>query len=66
MSRMLPKYIDQEAFPVILADAKLSSQLIKVNFDFIFFTGGQNIGKSILQGTKSFKKSNSKASLGSR
>nr|CAB3221029.1 fatty aldehyde dehydrogenase-like [Phallusia mammillata] len=47
---LLPKYIDNECYPVVVTDSVHSAQLVENNrFDFIFFTGGTAIGRLIMK-----------------
>lgn len=49
---MVLKKIIEEVFPaeyaaVVLGNAEVSSELLQQDFDYIFFTGGTNIGKKV-------------------
>jgi len=49
MAELFPKYMDSEAFPVVITDGPGSAELLKQRFDFIFFTGGPAIGKMVMK-----------------
>jgi len=49
IEEMVSKYFDEQYFKVILGDAKKTSKLLDFNFDYIFFTGSENIGKIVMQ-----------------
>jgi len=47
---LIPKYLDQDCYPVVVLDGPQSADLVQNNrFDFIFFTGGTAIGRSIMK-----------------
>ena len=49
IEEMITKYFDEKYFKVILGDSKKTSKLLDFNFDYIFFTGSENIGKIVMQ-----------------
>ncbi|CAG7826862.1 unnamed protein product [Allacma fusca] len=49
MLELLPQYLDNECYRVVVGDAEVSKSLVKHQFDYIFFTGSQTVGKQILQ-----------------
>lgn len=49
MAERLPKYIDNEAFPIFVEGPEGSSRLLKERYDMIFFTGGTHIGKIVMR-----------------
>ena len=46
---LLPRYLDQKCFQVVVGDAVLSQRLLKQKFDYIFFTGSGRIGHAVHQ-----------------
>jgi len=47
---LIPKYLDKDCYPVVVLDGPQSADLVQNNrFDFIFFTGGTEIGRSIMK-----------------
>lgn len=46
---LLPKYLNQDCYHVVLGDAEETSKLLQIKFDYIFFTGSLRIGKIIHQ-----------------
>jgi len=47
VAELIPKYLDPEAYKVILGGAKETTELLKYKFDLIFYTGNPNVGKII-------------------
>ncbi|KAF5302516.1 hypothetical protein FQR65_LT00888 [Abscondita terminalis] len=47
MSELIPKYLDNDCYKVILADSQDTSSLLEERFDYIFFTGSTRIGKLV-------------------
>ena len=45
----LPKYIDQDCYPVFVEGPEGSGRLLKERYDIIFFTGGTSIGKIVMK-----------------
>ncbi|XP_075169944.1 aldehyde dehydrogenase type III isoform X1 [Haematobia irritans] len=43
----LPKYIDNECYPVICGGAQETSELLKQRFDYIFYTGSTRVGQIV-------------------
>ncbi len=48
MARLLPKYLDPEAFSVVLGGAAETTALLEHQWDHIFFTGGPPVGKVVM------------------
>ncbi|XP_060805416.1 aldehyde dehydrogenase family 3 member B2 [Amyelois transitella] len=46
---MVPKYLDNDAVIVIEGGPEETSQLLKEKFDYIFYTGGTNVGKIVYE-----------------
>jgi aldehyde dehydrogenase (NAD+) len=44
---LIPKYMDNECFKVIRGDVQVSSDLLKEQWDFIFYTGSTRVGKIV-------------------
>jgi aldehyde dehydrogenase (NAD+) len=49
MSRLIPKYLDEECYSVILGGIPESTILLQQKFDFICFTGNTMVGKIVHQ-----------------
>ncbi|KAK4874570.1 hypothetical protein RN001_013930 [Aquatica leii] len=47
IAKLLPKYLDNECYPVFVGGAQETSRLLEEKFDYIFFTGSPRIGKII-------------------
>ncbi|CAD7077118.1 unnamed protein product [Hermetia illucens] len=47
ISEFLPKYLDNECYPVVCGGVAETTELLKQQFDYIFFTGSTHIGKII-------------------
>ncbi|XP_039248990.2 aldehyde dehydrogenase, dimeric NADP-preferring-like [Styela clava] len=46
---LIPKYLNQDCYPVVLTDAEGSAKLLNENkFDLIFYTGGANGGRQVM------------------
>lgn len=43
----LPKYLDNEAVIIVEGGPEESTELLKQKFDYIFYTGGTNVGKIV-------------------
>lgn len=49
LSELIPRYLDKECYPVVIAGPEGSSKLLnEYRFDFIFYTGGTVVGKLIM------------------
>ncbi|XP_053614729.1 aldehyde dehydrogenase, dimeric NADP-preferring isoform X1 [Plodia interpunctella] len=46
---MLPKYLDNDAVVVVEGGPEETTQLLKEKFDYIFYTGGTNVGKIVYE-----------------
>ncbi|KAF4526148.1 hypothetical protein B566_EDAN012459 [Ephemera danica] len=46
---LIPKYLDQECFHVVLGGVEETTQLLKERFDYIFYTGSTSVGKIVRQ-----------------
>ncbi|XP_045537673.1 aldehyde dehydrogenase family 3 member B2-like isoform X1 [Papilio machaon] len=44
---MLPKYLDNDAVIVVEGGPEETTELLKQKFDYIFYTGGTNVGKIV-------------------
>nr|CAD7604715.1 unnamed protein product [Timema genevievae] len=47
IAKLLPKYLDQECFHVVLGGVPETTQLLKEKFDYIFYTGSTEVGKIV-------------------
>ncbi|UZJ39055.1 aldehyde dehydrogenase family protein [Prosthecochloris sp. SCSIO W1102] len=43
------RYLDERAIKVFLGGVEESSKLLETSFDYIFFTGGGNVGKQVME-----------------
>jgi aldehyde dehydrogenase (NAD+) len=48
IARLLPKYLDPEAFSVVLGGVTETTALLEQRWDHIFFTGGPPVGKIVM------------------
>jgi aldehyde dehydrogenase (NAD+) len=48
LDRLIPKYLDTEAFSVVLGAVLETSALLEQKWDHIFFTGGPSVGKIVM------------------
>ncbi len=46
---MVSKYFDQEYISVICGGSETSKELLKERFDYMFFTGGETVGKIVMK-----------------
>ncbi|CAK8683985.1 unnamed protein product [Clavelina lepadiformis] len=50
LQSILPKYLDNDCYPVMVLNAEQSAKLTKYHrFDFIFFTGGTSVGRYVMK-----------------
>lgn len=49
LANMLTKYLDPECFQVSLGGVEETTEILKENFDYIFFTGSSTVGKIVYQ-----------------
>ena len=49
ISEMISKYFDEEYISVVCGGPEVSQELLKQRFDYIFFTGGENVGKIVMK-----------------
>ncbi|HEX6394593.1 MAG TPA: aldehyde dehydrogenase family protein [Acidimicrobiales bacterium] len=49
MADLIPRYLDPEAVKVVEGDAATTQGLIDARFDHVFFTGGTEIGRKVMQ-----------------
>ncbi|XP_045777313.1 aldehyde dehydrogenase, dimeric NADP-preferring isoform X2 [Maniola jurtina] len=45
----LPKYLDNDAFIVVEGGPEETTELLKQKFDYIFYTGGTNVGRIVYE-----------------
>lgn len=50
MARLVPEYLDQDAFVVVEGAADTTQELLDQALDHCFFTGGPEIGKAVMAG----------------
>jgi len=48
LARLIPAYLDSDAFQVFEGGADISTDLLEQRFDHIFFTGSENIGRIVM------------------
>jgi aldehyde dehydrogenase (NAD+) len=48
LAKLIPKYMDQDAFSVVLGAVPETTALLEQKWDHIFFTGGPSIGKIVM------------------
>ncbi|XP_067866771.1 aldehyde dehydrogenase, dimeric NADP-preferring-like [Heterodontus francisci] len=49
LGELLPQYLDKELYPVVNGAAEETTELLKHQFDHIFFTGSTNIGRVVME-----------------
>ena len=49
MADLIPRYLDPDAVRVVQGDASATQQLIDARVDHVFFTGGTEIGRKVMQ-----------------
>ncbi len=49
MAELLPEYLDADAVKVVEGEAEVTQQLIDARTDLVFFTGGTEIGRKVMQ-----------------
>ncbi|XP_025196588.1 aldehyde dehydrogenase, dimeric NADP-preferring isoform X1 [Melanaphis sacchari] len=47
IAELVPKYLNRDAFPVVLGGVEETTQLLKQRFDYIFYTGSTSVGKIV-------------------
>ncbi len=48
MARLVPQYLDAQAFRVVEGAAQVTQDLLALGFDHAVFTGGTEVGKKIM------------------
>ncbi|KAB1251328.1 Aldehyde dehydrogenase family 3 member B1 [Camelus dromedarius] len=48
LAEVLPRYLDQSCFAVVLGGPQEMGQLLEHKFDYIFFTGSPQVGKTVM------------------
>ncbi|XP_053518883.1 aldehyde dehydrogenase family 3 member B1-like [Artibeus jamaicensis] len=48
LAEVLPQYLDQSCFAVVLGGPEETGQLLEHKFDYIFFTGSPRVGKIVM------------------
>ncbi|XP_050542657.1 aldehyde dehydrogenase, dimeric NADP-preferring isoform X3 [Daktulosphaira vitifoliae] len=54
IAELIPKYLNKDAFPVILGGVEETTQLLKQRFDYIFYTGSTVVGKIVRAAANEF------------
>ena len=49
MAELLPQYLDSDALAVVEGEADVTQHLIDARVDLVFFTGGTEIGRKVMQ-----------------
>ncbi|KAJ2948615.1 hypothetical protein O0L34_g7869 [Tuta absoluta] len=49
VAEMVPKYLDNDAIIVVEGGPEETTELLKQKFDYIFYTGGTNVGKIVYE-----------------
>ncbi|XP_038670528.1 aldehyde dehydrogenase, dimeric NADP-preferring-like [Scyliorhinus canicula] len=49
LGKLLPQYLDKQLYPVINGGVEETTELLKQQFDHIFFTGSTNIGRIVME-----------------
>lgn len=49
MAKLIPKYLDGDGVVVIEGGKETASTLLELDFDHIFYTGGERVGKIVMQ-----------------
>ena len=49
MARLLPQYLDPDAVAVVEGEATVTQELIDARLDHVFFTGGTEIGRKVME-----------------
>ncbi|KAJ9577725.1 hypothetical protein L9F63_005718, partial [Diploptera punctata] len=47
IAELVPRYLDQECYQVVLGGVMETTELLKERFDYIFYTGSTNVGKIV-------------------
>ncbi|CAL8141231.1 unnamed protein product [Orchesella dallaii] len=53
MAHLIPKYLDSDCYKVVLAEVEGTKDLLKNKWDYIFCTGGTNVGRAVMQAAAS-------------
>lgn len=48
LAEVLPRYLDQSCFAVMLGGPQETGQLLEHKFDYIFFTGSSQVGRTVM------------------
>lgn len=54
LAELLPRYLDPEAYHVIMGGIEETKALLQIRFDYIFFTGSGQVGKYVHQAAARF------------
>nr|XP_018906702.1 PREDICTED: aldehyde dehydrogenase, dimeric NADP-preferring isoform X2 [Bemisia tabaci]XP_018906703.1 PREDICTED: aldehyde dehydrogenase, dimeric NADP-preferring isoform X2 [Bemisia tabaci]XP_018906704.1 PREDICTED: aldehyde dehydrogenase, dimeric NADP-preferring isoform X2 [Bemisia tabaci] len=47
MAELIPKYLDQDCYQVVLGGVQETTELLKYKFDYIFYTGSTSVGQIV-------------------
>lgn len=51
---LVPKYLDRECYTVVQGAVKETQELLKIRFDYIFYTGNPIVGKIVMKAASEF------------
>ncbi|KAJ8670410.1 hypothetical protein QAD02_001669 [Eretmocerus hayati] len=54
ISELLPKYLDNECYKVILGGVSETTELLKHRFDYIFYTGSTTVGRIVREASNKY------------
>ncbi|XP_043277866.1 aldehyde dehydrogenase, dimeric NADP-preferring isoform X2 [Venturia canescens] len=54
LSRLIPKYLDNECYHVVLGGVPETTELLKQRFDYIFYTGSTNVGRIVREAANKY------------
>ncbi|CZR52830.1 related to Aldehyde dehydrogenase, dimeric NADP-preferring [Phialocephala subalpina] len=54
MASLVPKYLDQTCYRVINGGEPVATELLKMQYDHIFYTGGASVGKIVMKAAAEF------------
>ena len=49
IAELVPRYLDPQAIRVHTGGAEVASELLEQRFDYLFFTGGERVGRLVMQ-----------------
>ncbi|RZC42419.1 Aldedh domain containing protein, partial [Asbolus verrucosus] len=54
IAELIPKYLDNDCYQVVTGGIAETSELLKLRFDYIFFTGSTHVGKIVHEAASKF------------